>query len=246
MDLLNISQSEYEFCNVELHQPTICELAKIFKQEEDLIFILKLLISPLQQTLSLESEELSEFQIFLGLLVTDTSSFGLTIGKKKNLLELINLCFKGYELKILKNSFIFKKLNEEDFFIVIDDNNFNEFKQILGSMFDIPEIFGKQEAKYNPKNARAARIAKALEAGNKKVAEINKSENKKGIIENYISILAIGLKIPPSILCRELTLYNLFNLYKRFTMKISWDLDIDCRLAGGSPKDSPDNWMTLT
>lgn len=245
MDLLNISQSEYEFCNVELHQPTIRELAKIFKQEEDLIFTLKLLISPLQQTLNLNNNELTEFQIFLGLLVTDTTSLGLTIGKKKHLLELINLCFKGYELKILKNSFIFKKLDDENFFIVVDDNNFDEFKKVLGSMFDIPEIFENQEAKYNPKNARAARIAKALEAGNKKVAEINKSENKKGIIENYISILSIGLKIPPSILCRELTLYNLFNLYKRFTMRISWDLDIDCRLAGGSPKESPDNWMTL-
>ena len=246
MDLLNISQCEYEFYNIELYQPTIKELAKIFKQEEDLIFTLKLLISPLRQTLGLENEELTEFQIFLGLLMSDTSSFGLTVEKKKNLLELINLCFKGYELKILKNSFIFKKIDDEDFFIVVDDNNFNDFKKILSEMFNIPEIFGNQEVKYNPKNDRAARIAKALEAGNKKVAEINKAENKKGIIENYISILSIGLKIPPSILCRELTLYNLFNLYKRFTLKISWDLDIDCRLAGGSPKNSPDNWMTLT
>ena len=78
MDLLNISQCEYEFYNIELYQPTIKELAKIFKQEEDLIFTLKLLISPLRQTLNLENEELTEFQIFLGLLMSDTSSFGLT------------------------------------------------------------------------------------------------------------------------------------------------------------------------
>lgn len=243
MDLWNISQCEYQFCGIDLHQPTIRELAKIFKEEEDLIYILKMLISPLKEVLKLQGEDASEFQIFLSLLVMDTEAFGLSIEKKKKFLDLIQICFQGYSLSIMKESFILKK---EDNIVIIDTSNFEEFKKILGSMFDIPEIFGEQEKKYNPKNARAARIAKTLEEGQKQISKINKSSNKKGIIENYITVLSIGLKIPPSVLCKELTLYNLFNLHKRFIMKISWDLDIDCRLAGGSPKDSPDNWMSLT
>lgn len=246
MDLLNISQSEYEFCGIELHQPTIYELSKIFKEEENLIFILKLLIFPMKEMFGIQEEEIDEFQIFLSLLFTDTSSLGIDEHKKGMFLKLIQTCFQGYEFSLLKNSFIFKKENDENKFVIIDKGNFNDFKKVLGSMFDIPDVFGSQEEQYKPKNDRAARIAATLKQGQKKTAELNKSTNKKGIIENYVTILAIGLKIPPSILCRELSLYNLFHVYKRFVMKIGWDLDIDCRLAGATPKDSPDNWMSLT
>ena len=86
-----------------------------------------------------------------------------------------------------------------------------------------------------------------LSEGNKRVVLQKQQQNshKKGVIENNITILSIGLQIPPSILSKELTLYNLFNLHRRFIMKSGWDLDIKCRLAGASPKDSPDNWLSL-
>lgn len=245
MDLINIAQCDYIFFEAAVHQPSITELAEIFKEEEDLISLLKLIIFPLNSLLNLNGE-LSEFQIFLGILFSNPELFGLTPDKKIKFFQFIQLCFKDYSLELLKESFILKKKDDENNFIVIDDSNFNDFKLTLKTMFDIPEIFGEQEKKYNPKNARAARIAKTLEEGNKKTMELNGIKHTKGIIENYITILSIGLKIPPSVLCRELTLYNLFNLYRKFIAKTSWDLDIDCRLAGGSPKDSPENWMSLT
>ena len=121
MDLWNISQCEYEFCGVELHQPTLRELSKIFKEEEDLIFILKMLISSLKETLKLQQEKVTEFQVFLSLLAMDTETFGLTIQKKKKFLQLIELCFQGYKLSIMKESFILKK---DDTIVVIDNSNF--------------------------------------------------------------------------------------------------------------------------
>ena len=242
MNIVDITQCEYEFAGLELYQPSLYDLAKIFKEEENLMLILKLLIFPVKDSLGLKKENLNEFQVFLGLLATDTSSFGLTVHKKAMFLKFINLLFKGFKMSIIKESIVFEK---EDQIITLDGSNFDYFKEILKRMFNIPELFENvAEKKYNPKDARAARIAKMLEESQKKIAEQN-PKTKKGIIENYITVLSIGLQIPPSILSKELTLYNLFNLHRRFIMKSSWDLDIDCRLAGASPKDSPDNWMSL-
>lgn len=243
MSLLNITQRDYSFLGANIHQPTINELTDLFKNENELIFILKLLVGSLKETLQVKDEHITEFQVFLSLLIMDTDSFGLTVERKKKFLDFLSLCFKGYTLSIAKESFIFKK--DETSFLVIDNSNFDDFKKILSRMFDIPEIFGAQEEAYKPKDARAARIAKMLEKDNKKRAEMNGPKSKKGVIENYIEVLATGMKIPPPVLTEKLTLYNLFNWHKRFFMKTSWDLDIDCRLAGGSPKESPDNWMSL-
>lgn len=242
MNLLNISQLDYDFKGIKIHPLTILELINIFKNENDMLMVLRMLVGSLKEVLQIKDDTLSEFQTFLGLMVVDTNAFGLTIDKKEKFLNFIKACFKDYEMIINQEQFIFKK---EEEFVILDNTNFDEFKKVLSQMYDVPELFKSQSEEYNPASERAARIAAMLKKDNKKRAEINKSINKKGIIENYIEILSIVLKIPPSTLCKELTLYTLFGLHRRFLMKTNWDLDIDCRLAGGSPKESPDNWLSL-
>ena len=242
MNLLNISQLYYNFQGTKIYPLTVGELIDIFKDENDLLLVLRMMVGSLKEVLQIKDENVSEFQTFLGLMVIDTDAFGLTVEKKEKFLNFIKACFKDYEMVINQEQFIFKKENE---FVILDNTNFNEFKKILSQMYDVPELFKSQSTEYNPASARAARIAATLKKDNQKRAEINKTTNKKGIIENYVEILSIVLKIPPSTLCKELTLYTLFGLHRRFLMKTNWDLDIDCRLAGGSPKESPDNWLSL-
>jgi hypothetical protein len=42
---------------------------------------------------------------------------------------------------------------------------------------------------------------------------------------------------------KKLTIYQLYDLIERYGLYVSWDLDVRCRLAGGSPNSEPDNWM---
>ena len=244
MSLLNSSQLDYSFNNIKIHQPTLSELIEIFKVEEDLIFCLKIFANSLKTLLNIQDDSINEFQVFMSLLLTNTEFSGLTIQRKEQFLQFIKLCFKGYEFKISSTSFLFQK---EDLIIIVDETNFDEFKNVIHQMFDIPEIFETQDTtQYNPKNSQAARIAAQLKKDNAKREQLKGvTKSKKGLIENYLEILSIAYKIPPAILCEKLTLYNLFTLHKRFLLKVSWDLDIDCRLAGGSPEQRPDNWMSL-
>jgi hypothetical protein len=242
--MIDITQNEYVFNGVKIHQPTIFELAEIFKEEENLILCLKILIFPIKDMFKSEKVlDVTEFKLLLGILASDISQTGVVPEKKKMLLKFINLLFNNMKMTIVKESFVFEKDKQV---VILDDSNFEEFKMKVKQMYNIPELFGDEEApKYNPKNERAARIAAMLEKGNAKVAAENSSKAKKGVIENYLTILSIGLQIPPARLSKELTLYNLFNLHKRFIAKVGWDLDIKCRLAGGSPKETPENWINL-
>ena len=41
----------------------------------------------------------------------------------------------------------------------------------------------------------------------------------------------------------DLTMFQLYDLVERYMLYINWDMDIRCRLAGGKPENTPDNWM---
>ena len=147
-------------------------------------------------------------------------------------------------MELLNDRFIFKK---EDEILLLSGDNFDNFKKILSQMLDLKSIFENDENQklgYNPSNAQAAAIAKKLEDGKKKVAQL-KNEGNHSIFENYLTVLSVGFGIPVTELCETLTLYALIKTYKRFVAKIAWDMDIKCRLAGGTPSDSPENWMAI-
>jgi hypothetical protein len=39
------------------------------------------------------------------------------------------------------------------------------------------------------------------------------------------------------------TMYQLYDLIERYSLYMSWDIDIRSRLAGAKPDSQPDNWM---
>ena len=43
--------------------------------------------------------------------------------------------------------------------------------------------------------------------------------------------------------CKNLTMYQLFDLIERYMLYTNWDLDVKSRLAGGKPETQVDNWM---
>lgn len=243
MEFKNIAQKEIPFDGIKLHNPTISELSEIFSHEEDFFFTLKIFNTPLDDLFDTSIKDITEFQIFQTMLITPQQIEGLTIEKKKAIIDFVMLLFKDFQLSVNNNAFMFTK---SDMIFILNNRNFKEFKNIVSSMFGTEEFLkGKNdENEFNPIDERAQAIADKLMKGRQKVAEEKRqNHHNKGIIENYISILSVGLKIPPAILCDKLTFYNLIQEYKRFIAKVEWDLDIKQRLAGGDPQESPDFWM---
>lgn len=245
MNLYNIAKLDYNFEGFKIHNPSLKELFEVFETEEDMILVLQILTLPLRETLKLSGNaEITEFQLFQSLVLSQKEIAGITQLHKLKIMKFLLLLFPDYKLEIFNERFIFKK---DDSVILIADNNFENFKAILSSMFDLKAILSSDEqnsGNFNPKNAQAKAIAEKLQNGRKKVAEL-KGETKGGIFENYLSVLSVGFGISTTVLSEELTLYSLIKTYKRFLAKIAWDMDIQCRLAGGTPQDSPENWMAM-
>ena len=243
MEFRSITQIPWKFYNAELYNPTITDLSQIFKEEEMFFFVLKMFHISFKDVI-ITNVEASEFKIFQTLLLTDQIIEGFTQEKKESIIEFLHLIFKDYKMDVINNSFMFKK---EGNFCIIDETNFEEFKKNVSQMFAAEDFFdgSSEKQSFNPVNEKAKAIAEKINQGRKKVAEEKNTELKKGIIDNYISILSNGFKIPPKILSDNLTFYNLINQYKRLINEIAWDLDIKQRLAGGNPQDSPESWLKL-
>ena len=77
--------------------------------------------------------------------------------------------------------------------------------------------------------------------GRQRVAA-QKGESNSCVFTQYVSILTVGLKIPPQDLI-NCTMYQLYDLMERYSLYNAWDLDVRVRLAGGKPDSQPDNWM---
>lgn len=245
MKLFNLAKIDYTFEGFKIHNPSLKELFEIFETESDLIFCLQILTMPLKETLKLSGNaEVSEFQLFQTLILSQKEIAQITTLHKLKIMKLLLLLLPGFTLELFNDRFIFKN---EDKIVLVSGDNFDNFKDILSQMFDLKSIFSADDTQklgYNPSNAQAAAIAKKLEDGKKKVAQL-KNEGNHSLFENYLSVLSVGFGIPVTELSETLTLYSLIKTYKRYVAKIAWDMDIKCRLAGGNPSDSPENWMAI-
>ena len=159
-------------------------------------------------------------------------------------METAILLFKDYKLSIGDDEFIFSKDNSV---FILNSKNFKEFQEILSDMFKTSFLFNSNgEQDFNPASEEARKIAEKLKKSREKIAELNGDRNyKTALIENYIMIVATGLHQNPKILADTLTLYQLFTVFMRIKMRLEWDLDVDCRLAGGNPEEHPDQWMSI-
>ncbi len=250
MTLLNIAGLGWEFEGIRLYNPTIKEISDKINDEENFFFALKMLSTSLLDMLPIETPDgITDFNILVTLLLNQKDNFKtFSLEKLKAMKDLLQLIFKNYDdnISISQEEIIFSNKNEN--FIIINKENFSVLQNCINEMFKISFLFGGTEDKddYNPASERAKLIAEKLKRNREKVAEINGNltNNKTSIIENYIMIISVGLNLNPNQVS-DLTLYQLLTLFERVKMKIEWDLDISCRLAGGNPDDHPDHWMSI-
>ena len=179
-------------------------------------------------------EDTTNFQIFMTIIQDQNSG----ASKKEVVKNLFQLVFPEYSLIISPQSLLLKREGQDT--IIIDDNNFLLFQEWFKKIFEVTSGDGQQS--FNPGNEKAEEIAKKLMRGRKIAAE-QKGGDNSNIFARYISVLTIGLNTMSLDDVINLTMFQLFDLIERYSLHLSWDLDIRAKLAGGGSDSKTEDWM---
>ena len=222
-------------CGITVHQPTLFDIA--FIGETDFIMGQQCLC--INKNLLLEDEFNLEDTTNFQILMTIMSSTE-TKDKRESTLLTLQILFPNYKINLTPRSIIF--IDQQGNFNAIDENNFDDFQQVLLDIFCFKSGPMDQYA-FNPGDAKSREIAQKLMRGRQRVAAQQSPSGSNGsVYAKYISVLVIGAHI--DINCAtKLTLYQLFDLIERYSLYTNWDIDIRARLAGGKPDSRPDDWM---
>lgn len=238
-DLLLLSGNDipFEEARIIIHQPTVKEIAYI---GEETFYtgceFLKFSKDILEDQDKVNLEKYSDFEILMSIM----KEKNVTIQKNKIcMLMVLSLIFPDY-IVTLTNDKISLKKNEEEFFI--DNNNFETFKKIVIEMFCLKGD-GENTFDYNPQGEISKRIADKLKKRHQKLAEKSDNENKKvAILSKYVSILTVGQQKDMNSLL-QYTIYQLFDEFKRFELKVNYDVYLQAKMAGAKDLKEVDDWM---
>lgn len=238
-DLLLISANDIPFAEaqVNIHQPTIKEIAYIGEESfytgvQFLNFSKDILLDEDKSSLANKTD----FDIFMSMMHSKEPQIQLN---KTCALMVLALIFPNHKIHLTEKAIILQ-LDDVKNLSEINSHNYDKFKEILTKMFCIMQN-KKQEDGFKPGNDMAKRIAEKLMKGRQKVAAAQ-GEQKISILSRYVSILAIGNRMPVTELLKY-TVYQLYDAFERFMLYQEYDLNLRARLAGAKDLDEVENWM---
>lgn len=240
-NLLLLSGADIPFieATATIHQPTIYEISLIgeevlFTGCELLKFSKDILISEDKNRLS----NYSDFNILMSIMNDKSDSMIFNISCAKQVLDLI---FPSYTVILTPQAIVLTDV--EDRFTIygeINENNFVNFKEIISQMFCLQKVNAEQE--YNAQGELAKKIADKLKKRKQQLAELSSKKNKIAILDKYISILTVGEHKDMNSFM-QYTVYQLFDEFQRFQLKMSYDAYVQARMAGAKDIKEPENWM---
>lgn len=221
-------------CQLILHQPTIKEIAYIgeedfFKGVQTLCLNKSMFVTEDKSAL----DDVNNFQIFMTIINEKEIA-----DKKEAVKKVLSISFPDYKIIFSPRSIIFSRAENS---IPVDESNFEILQNYLREVFCSKTGPMDQQA-FNPANKKAKEIADKLMRGRQRVAEQNNSVHTS-IFSQYLSSLTIGLNSMGLNELMNCTMYQLYDLIERYSLYMSWDIDIRSRLAGAKSDSKPDNWM---
>ena len=234
LTLLSGNDIPFPPAKVSIHQPTLKEIGYIgetnfFRGCELLTFSKNNLPSQDKKSLA----KYSDFDIIMSIINSPKEK------QSKNIfISVLTLLFPDYIVQLKNNIIILSKENNEQY--ILNASMFESFKEILIQIFCLD---GKKEKQYNPGGKLAQRIADKLKKGHEKVQKQKGKDNEDThLLSQYVSILSTGLGKDINNLM-EYTIPQLFDEYKRFEMKIQYDIYVKQKLAGAKDVKEVDFWM---
>lgn len=220
-----------------IHNPTIREISYI--GEED-FFTGCNLIASIKKLLNLEDKSVisdaSDFQIFMSIICDKNYTHF-----KKTVINVLSLLFPNYEVNFYEDYLLLT--NEKMGIVRINELNFEQFQQIIRTMFCLDHILNKGATEYNPQGTRAEKIAEKFKKARAKVQQLNSQGESKdiNIFSRYVSVLAVGKSQDINTLLNY-TVFQLFDEFQRFENKTKFDYVTQARMAGAKI-DEVDHWM---
>ena len=235
-DLLLLSGNDIPFmeAQITIHQPTIKEIAYI---GEEIFFTGCELINFSKNILSEEDKVNLENKTNFDILIAILKERNAVMQKNRNCVEMVlALIFPYYTIEISNDSIILEKDEESH---SINNDNFESFKLIFNQMFS----FSREETRdYNPSGDLAKKIAEKLKKRHQKLAELKQEKKKIDILSRYVSILAVGEHKDLNSLL-NLSVYQLFDEFERFKLKMNYDIYIQAKMAGAKDLKEVEDWM---
>ena len=235
-DLLLLSGNDIPFmeAQITIHQPTIKEIAYI---GEEIFFTGCELINFSKNILSEEDKVNLENKTNFDILIAILRERNAVMQRNRNCVEMVlALIFPYYTIEISNDSIILEKDEESH---SINNDNFESFKLIFNQMFS----FSREETRdYNPSGDLAKKIAEKLKKRHQKLAELKQEKKKIDILSRYVSILAVGEHKDLNSLL-NLSVYQLFDEFERFKLKMSYDIYIQAKMAGAKDLKEVEDWM---
>ena len=232
--LLSGNDIPFEEAKISIHQPTIKEIAYIGEEAFftgcELINFSKNIL-PEQDKVNLEDK--TNFDILIAILRERNA----VMQRNRNCVEMVlALIFPWYTIDITSDAIVLEKEEERH---LINNDNFETFKTIFNMMFS----FSKDESRdYNPSGEVAKRIAEKLKQRHQKLAELKEGKQKIDILSRYVSILAVGEHKDMNSLL-NLSVYQLFDEFERFKLKMSYDIYFQAKMAGAKDLKEVEDWM---
>ena len=220
-------------CQLIIHQPRIKEIALI--GEADFFSGIQCLC--LNKSMFVKDESLlsdtTNFQIFMTIMFEKEAA-----DKKFAVQQVCTLLFPKYKVSFTPRSVL---ITGGEAPIMIDETNFEFLQEALTDICCLKTGPMDQQA-FNPADAKAREIAEKLMRGRQRVAA-QKGQSNVSIFSQYLSTITVGLGSMSLQNAMDLTMFQLYDLVERYMLYINWDMDVRCRLAGGKPENTPDNWM---
>ena len=221
-------------CQLVAHQPTIKEIAYIGEKD----FLTGVQCICINRSLIEKDNflpaEINNFQIFMTIM-----SEKETVDKKAIVQSTLTLFFPEYKILFTPRSINFISKDKE--MIMIDENTFDFLQQALITICCLDKS-GSGSESYNPQSKKAKEIADKLMRGRQRIAA-EKGEGETSIFSQYLSVLTVGIASMSLQDVMNLTMYQLYDLIERYSLYMSWDIDIRSRMAGATLDKEPDNWM---
>ena len=239
-DLLLMSGEDVPFlgAKVNIHQPRLKEISLIgetnfFTGSQFLLFNKNYLTDEDKRSL----ENKSDFDIFMAIMNSKEYS-----NHKVGASLLLSLLFPNYDILLKRSEILLQNKDDENLSSSINEENFEEFQNIIRTIFAFN--LDDKKSEYDPADKIAAKIAEKINRGKKRVSDTKGIDIEDiNIFSTYISILAVGLNKNINDLINY-TVYQIKNEFKRYQLKLNSDIYLQAKLAGAQDLEEVEDWMS--
>ena len=236
--LLSGNDIPIEEIHLLLHQPTIKEIAligedKFFSGCEFLRFTKEKLSSEDRNRL----ENISNFEIIMSIMREKNPNVQKQVTCAMMVLSLL---FPTYSIHTNYEEMSID-LKQEEMTFSLNKDTYDTFVKVLNEILFLEG--GEASTDYNPSGNLARQIADKLRDRQAKLAAAKGNDNQKvAILSRYVSILAVGENKDMNSLLNY-TVYQLFDEFKRYQLKLNWDIHLKAQMAGAKDLKEVDDWM---